>query len=204
METEDQQVERIKEFWAEHGRGIIAGLVIGFGLFYGWRYYDDSVRANQEAQAEQYTAVLAELEQGGESAEGSVQSFIAANGDEVFGQLAALEMARNAVAADDLDQAAALLNGVRSQASGVVQAIAAVREARVLLAQEQFDTALDALAVAAQYEGFKGMSAELRGDVLKAKGDLAGARTAYQAAIDAGDYQSQLAEIKLKSIAADS
>ena len=32
--TEEQQVERIKEFWKEHGKGIVAGAVIGFGLFY--------------------------------------------------------------------------------------------------------------------------------------------------------------------------
>ncbi|HAS13965.1 MAG TPA: hypothetical protein DCS01_01545, partial [Idiomarina abyssalis] len=36
---EEQQVERLKEFWKEHGKGIVAGVVIGFGLFYGWRYY---------------------------------------------------------------------------------------------------------------------------------------------------------------------
>lgn len=30
---EEQQVERLKEFWKEHGKGIVAGVVIGFGLF---------------------------------------------------------------------------------------------------------------------------------------------------------------------------
>lgn len=204
METEEQQVEQIKAWWAEHGRGIIAGLVIGFALFYGWQYYDNSVRAGQEAQAEQYAAIIAELEQDAEAASGSAQTFIAENGDAIMGQLAAFELARAAIQNDDLAQAASLYQGVREQAEGAVKGVAAVREARVRLAQQDFSGALDALTVASTVAGFEGMSHELRGDVLQAQGDLAGARSAYQAAIDTVEYQSQLAEIKLKSIPADS
>jgi len=85
-----------------------------------------------------------------------------------------------------------------------LKAVADVRQARVLNAQGQYDAALAAIASTDASDGFKVMVLELRGDILLAKGDNAGARAAYQAAIDADAQASSLAEIKLKSIPAES
>ena len=37
--TDDEQVERIKKWWADNGSSVIAGLVIGIGGLLGWRYW---------------------------------------------------------------------------------------------------------------------------------------------------------------------
>ncbi|MDX1706533.1 YfgM family protein [Pseudidiomarina sp.] len=203
METEDQQVQRIKDFWHEHGKGIIAGLVIGFGLFYGWRYYDAHTMAQKEAASEQFESLVASLEAGTEGAQVDAQNFIKNNSDDTYAHLTAFELARQAVAAGELATAVTALQAVRDNASGELQAVADVRQARVLLAQEQHDAALNAIAETSE-EGFAAMVAELRGDILLAKGDQAGARAAYQAAIDASENTAPLAEIKLNSIPAES
>lgn len=203
METEDQQIQRIKDFWHEHGKGIIAGLVIGFGLFYGWRYYDAHTMAQKEAASERFETIVAQLEAGDEQAQVEAQSFIQDNSGDTYAHLLAFELAKQAVEAGELATAVSALQQVRDNASGELKAVADVRQARVLLAQEQHDAALNAIANTNE-EGFTAMVAELRGDILLAQGDQAGARTAYQAALDASDNNAPLAEIKLNSIPAES
>ncbi|PAR85254.1 YfgM family protein, partial [Vibrio cholerae] len=40
-DTEEQQVEAIKDWWKENGKAVIFGAVIGLGGLFGWRYYQD-------------------------------------------------------------------------------------------------------------------------------------------------------------------
>ncbi len=202
METEEQQVEQLKQFWKEHGKGIVAGLVIGFTLFYGWRYYDATVMENQEQQSNQFEQIVAQLTVDGDEAMVAAQNFVSENTSSTYAHLAAFELAASAVEKQDYATAVSALQSVRDNAKGALKAVADIRQARVLLVQEQYDAALAALADVSNVEGFKAMAAELRGDVLQAKGDLTGARAAYQVAVEANP--NSMADIKLKSIAAAS
>ncbi|PHS68800.1 MAG: hypothetical protein COB00_07235 [Alcanivorax sp.] len=201
METEEQQVERIKQFWNEHGKGIVAGLVVGFALFYGWRYYDAQVRADQEAASEKFESILVQLEANQENSTAAAQEFVSSS-DSTYALLAALELAKHAVENNDYATAVSALQTVRDNAQPALRAVADIRQARILLAQEQYDAALAAAEAAATVEAFKAQAAELKGDILLAQGDNAGARAAYQAALDAG--AQGIAEIKLNSIVAGS
>ena len=201
METEEQQIERLKDFWNEHGKGIVAGLVVGFALFYGWRYYDAQTMAKQEAASQQFESVLVQLEADQENSLASAQEFVA-NNDTTYAHLAALELAKQAVSKNDYATAVSALQTVRDNAEPALRAIADIRQARVLFAQEQYDAALAAAQAAESVTAFAAQAAELKGDILLAKGDNQGARAAYQAAIDAGSQG--LAEIKLNSIVAAS
>ncbi|WP_417656378.1 YfgM family protein [Pseudidiomarina aestuarii] len=204
METEDQQVERIKDFWNEHGKGIVAGLVIGFALFYGWRYYDAQTIAKQEAASEAYSEVLARLASADETAIADAQKFVNEQAGTSYGNIAALELAQQAVNKGDLATAVSALQMVRDNTQGAMNAVATVRQARVLIAQDQYDMAITALQSIESVAGFAGIAAELRGDALLTKGDSAAARAAYEDALAVVDYNSPLAEIKLKSIPAES
>ncbi|WP_417665735.1 YfgM family protein [Pseudidiomarina sp.] len=201
METEDQQIERIKQFWNEHGKGIIAGLIVGFGLFYGWRYYDAQTRANQEEASQQFESILVQLEAGQENSMTAAQEFVT-NSDTTYAQLAALELAKHAVDNNDYATAISALQSVRDSAEPAIRAVADIRQARLLLAQEQYDAAMAAAQAAESVTAFKAQAAELKGDILLAQGDTTGARSAYQAALDAG--AESLVEIKLNSIVAGS
>lgn len=207
METEDQQIEQIKAFWKEHGKGIVAGLVIGFALFYGWRYYDAQTLAKQEAQSEQYEQVVAQLEADGAEALDRAQSFVTDASGSTYATLAAFELARKAAEAGDLAAAIQALENAQANAEGALKHVASVRLARLQLAQEDYQAALAALDQVAQVEGFKAKAAELRGDVLMAQGDAEGARQAYENAIAAAaeaGVPTVLVETKLNSIPAAS
>lgn len=202
METEEQQIEQIKQFWKDHGKGIVAGLVIGFALFYGWRYYDAQTIAKQEQQSSDYAQIVAKLTAEDEQASVAAQEFMSANSGSTYAHLAALELAGAAAKQGDLATAVSALQSVRDQAKGALKAVADIRQARLLFAQEQYDAALAAVQAAETMEGFQAIAAEIKGDVLQAKGDLAGARAAYQAAVAANP--NSLADLKLKSIPAAS
>lgn len=200
METEDQQLERLKEFWNEHGKGIVAGIVIGFGLFYGWRYYDAQTIANQEAASEQYSVLSAQLTNGEENASTNVQAFLQEQGDSAYALMAALELAKQAVEQDDFATAVSALQHVRDNGDNVMRTIASVRQARVLLAQEQYDAALNALN-GEHPEGFTVVIEELRGDIHVAQGDTDSARSAYERALSEANGGTGTIELKLNNLA---
>ena len=53
--TDDEQVERIKNWWSDNGSSVIAGLVIGIGGLMGWRYWVD-YQTNVAAEASSHFA----------------------------------------------------------------------------------------------------------------------------------------------------
>lgn len=201
-QTEEQQVERIKEFWAEHGKGIIAGAVIGFGLFFGWRYYDSAQIQAQNAASAGYQQVAAQLQEGADNAVANAQQFISEHEGNQYAHLAALALAKNAAAEGDLATAVTSLQQViDGGADANLTAVARIRLGRVLLAQQQFDAALTAVQtqLPKAYEGF---AAEVEGDILAEQGKTEQAREAYQRALDAGGQPLTPAlELKLNSLA---
>jgi predicted negative regulator of RcsB-dependent stress response len=81
-------------------------------------------------------------------------------------------------------------------------ALARLRLARVLFAQDRHDDALATLD-GARSEYFVTEKQELRGDILRAKGDIAAARLAYdEAAKSGGESPGMLLELKRQDIAA--
>ncbi|MDN7124438.1 YfgM family protein [Pseudidiomarina terrestris] len=206
METEEQQIEQLKTFWNEHGKGIVAGLVIGFALFYGWRYYDAQTVAAQEAQSEQYQQIVVQLETDGEAALTAAKQFVENEKGSTYATLAAFELAQDAVNKGDLETAITALQTARDHQSGALKFVADLRQARLLLAQQNYDAALNALTEVSTAAGFASKAAELRGDILLEQGDTSGARQAYQDAIAAAedDGSTVLVETKLNSIPAAS
>jgi predicted negative regulator of RcsB-dependent stress response len=41
--SEEEQIEKLKRWWAEQGRGVIAAIVLLVGGWGGWSYYQSSV-----------------------------------------------------------------------------------------------------------------------------------------------------------------
>ncbi|UUM29990.1 YfgM family protein [Vibrio japonicus] len=199
-DSEEQQVEAIKDWWKENGKAIILGAVIGLGGLFGWRYYQDSVTAAQEAASESYTKAVQELAAKGADAESDVQSFIDANSETQYAVLAALQLAKVQVEASNIDEALAQLEWAKTATTD--QALLAViyyRLARVKAEQNEFDAALSELTNISD-ESWVGRVAELRGDILLRKGDVSGAYTAYTEAQQAGDA-SQTLQMKLDDLA---
>ena len=41
-ETEEQQVEALKQWWAENGRAVLMGIGLGLVLIFGFRFWQSS------------------------------------------------------------------------------------------------------------------------------------------------------------------
>jgi len=202
--TEEQQVEAIKRFIKENGLSILAGLVLGFGGLYGWRYYQSSQLEQAMNQSQAYSK-LAEQAAGDAASADTVkqlQSFADANKDSSYALLASFVAAKEAVAEKDYATAAKSLNFVISSAKQPeMKALAQLRLARVQLEQKDHAAALTTLA-ATMPEAFKAQQEELKGDALLASGDAAKAKTAYQSAIAASVAgQNPILKVKLDELA---
>ena len=185
FETEEQQVEAIKKWWAENGKSIIAGVVLGLAILFGWRGWVDW----QERQAEAASEQFAEARKAFDSAQPDLVRDKAAllrkeYARTPYASLATLLEARIDARDGKLEQAAEALIWVRDHArEPILQEVARLRLARVRVAQQQPDAALAELEPLADNGAWTSLVAEIRGDALRARGDLAGARQAYDRAL---------------------
>ena len=201
-QNEEQQVERIKEFWAEHGKGIVAGAVIGFGLFFGWRYYDSAQIEAANAASAGYQQIANQLQTDAENAVANAQQFISETEGSQYAHLASLQLAQHAAKDGDLATAVTSLQQVvNGSDDNNLKAIASIRLSRVLLAQQQYDAALAALQSQLP-TAYQAAAAELEGDIYAAQGQHDQARSAYERALAAdGEALTPALELKLNSLA---
>lgn len=201
-QTEEQQVEAIKSFWAQNGNSIIAGLALGFAGFIGFNYYQDHQLQKELKIADTYLSNLESAEKNPQQFVKASETFIKENGDSSYVALTAFSLAKNAADKKDFAEAAKQLQTAISKApNAAIKALANLRLAHVQTELKQFD---DALATLAQPmpKSFIASVEESKGDVyvLQDKKDLA--RNAYQAAIDAdGSKSNPTLQMKIDDLA---
>ncbi|WP_223669647.1 YfgM family protein [Kangiella shandongensis] len=188
-ETEEQQVEAIKEFWKENGKAIILGAIIGFGGIFGWDYYKDYKQAQAEIASQQYAEAMQTIEAGSdeqsqfvEKAEAIKQEHSATS----YAALAALKLAEIKVSDNNLDAAAEQLRWVVDQGNKTFAPVAQIRLGRVLLAQEKYDETIQ-LADSVSNEAYKSSALFIKGEALLAKGNNEAAKNAFIEARDASE-----------------
>ncbi len=203
--TEEQQVEAIKRFFREHGLSMAAGIVLGLGGLYGFRFYQAKQLEAQEAQSAAYAVLVDKA-----AAEGTdkkawltdAQKFIADHKDSNYSHLAALMAAKEAVVLKDYAAAEQQLSAVAASSKvPEVIAVAQLRLARVQAEQAKYKEALATLA-ATMPAAFAAQQNELKGDVLLKSGDEVAALAAYKAAqagTEAG--KNPLLDVKLNELA---
>ncbi|TKG27683.1 tetratricopeptide repeat protein [Vibrio breoganii] len=199
-DSEEQQVEAIKDWWKENGKAVILGAVIGLGGLFGWRYYQDSVVEGQEAASDAYGKSIQALQAQGLDATEQVQTFINDNSDREYAVLAALQLSQAQVAAAEYKEALAQLEWAKANTKDdAIVPVITLRVARVKAETGDIDGAIADLS-AMQVAGWEGRVAELKGDLLLRNGDSEGALTAYSEAQQAADA-SQTIQFKLDDLA---
>lgn len=199
-DTEEQQVEAIKGWWQENGKAVIIGTAVGLSAIGGWNYYQSSTQDAKEEASVSYETTIAELGQNGLTAQENVQAFIDTNSRSEYASLAAIQLAKAQVEANDLDGALAQFMWVKSNSSDkALKTIAGYRIARIQAEQGQYDDALATLTEIT-HEGWQGRVLELKGDITLAKGDKDAAYIAYTEAQQKNDA-SQLLKLKLDDLA---
>ena len=177
--SDKEQVERLRAWWRENGWFLIGGVAIGLLAIYGYRQFF----AYQDRQGQAAGALYASVSE-------AVDGDDSATAETLFGQLKAdypdsvyTHQAAMLMASAELvtapDSAAANLRSAMEQTDDPELAmIARLRLARLLAYREQYDEALQLLAVETPGQ-FAGRISEIEGDIHAARGDTAAARTAY-------------------------
>ena len=202
-QTEEQQVEAIKGYWAENGNMIIAGIVLGFAGFIGFNVYKDNKLEGEVAVSDSYQKLMeTSVNDDKATFTQNAEKFISENSGTSYESLTALALAKEAAVNKDWPSAQTqLAAAIKSAPSEGIKGIASLRLARVQIQQQQYDQALSTLAQPLP-ESFKAAIEEIKGDVylLQEKNELA--RNAYQMAIDAdGLASSPNLQMKLDDLA---
>lgn len=203
-ETEEQQVEALKNWWTENGKSVIAGVLIGGGAIGGWQLWQSHVESQAIAASDGFSQTLEAVSSSDASTALSLADTLADDYDNtLYASYAQLAAARAAVESDDLEAAAERLAWVTEQADQPdVKLIATIRLARVEGALGRVAQGLDRLP-SSYPEAFTGLVEEARGDLLVLSGDGAAARTAYEQARDSGQVpDAQTLNMKIDDLPA--
>lgn len=183
METEDEQVEKLKAWLKENGLSIVLGIIIGVGGIGGYNYWTNLQETRASEASEHYTHLLEALEAGNdERVQEKADVLLADFASTEYALLANLALARLHVENEDFSAAAAALESVVGiEAQQPLAYIARTRLAAVQIQLEQYDQALTTLSFEFP-EQFSARVEELRGDALVLQGNTDQAIAAYRKA----------------------
>ncbi|MDE0453314.1 MAG: tetratricopeptide repeat protein [Gammaproteobacteria bacterium] len=202
--SDEERVEWLRNWWSRHGVAIIAGIVVAVAGVIGWRWYQDFRIEQAETASSDYSDYLAARVLG--DASELAADLAEAHEGTTYHVFTLLHEAQEAADGEDWERSAALLSASMDYAGdGVVRDRAALRLAKVQWQLGEADEALETLS-GVLGSGFALEVAELTGDILAGKGDSAGAREAYESAIQhesVTDIGRMLLELKLATVVPD-
>lgn len=190
---EHEQSERVRGWLRKNGVSIIAGVAIAIGGIAGWQWWQKEQGNHLAGANGQYQAVLKQLQdkQLDEAAKGV--KGLEAGKVRIYGDLAALQLAKAQVDAGKNEEALATLRAINADPeykSAIDQRIA-----RLLIATGKQDEAITLLGSATD-----SASLEIHGDALMALGKRDEARGQYEKALktlDVAAPQRRVLETKV-------
>jgi predicted negative regulator of RcsB-dependent stress response len=202
--SEAEQWERAKEWLKANGLWIVAGIAIGAGGLSAWHWYQDRRGAQAENASARYEEMMDAFTRNDRTRGMTLVEELNREYDWTpYAALATLIAARVQVDTNELEKAATSLKSVMDKAPDQeIRLIARMRLGRVQAAQGKYEEALATLKVAEPGE-FATRLADVRGDVLLAKGDRAGALREYQAARageNNGRIDLELLDLKIRDL----
>lgn len=203
-----EQGELVKSWLRENGSAIVMGLVLAFGLMFGfkqWQAWETSKR--QQASAE-YQVMVSLIEAGNMDA--AVSNFQVLKSEfpkSAYTSMASMMMAKARLQAGQTDLAVTALRfAMENGQPAPVRIVARERLARISLSQGDTQGALALLDGAPSEVGFEAQFAEIRGDIHLANGETALAIESYQASLDAlaeGVGNREFLIMKMEALSAD-
>ena len=199
-DTEEQQVEAIKDWWQQNGKSVIIAVALLLASIGGWKYYENHQKESQEAASTSYAEAISALNTTGVKAESLVQSFIDSHASSQYAVLAAMQLAKVQVGAGHIDEGIAQLEWAQEHTKDeALLTLIRFREARLQAEQGDFSQATTLLNEI-KAEGWQGRVLELKGDIAIRQGDKNAAYIAYTEAQQAKDA-SQTLPMKLDDLA---
>ena len=184
METDEEQVEKLKAWWNENGKSVIAGVVIGVGGLFGYRFWVDYQTQLAEEASAQFQQMVQALETGNkDKIVGTADMLINDYSNSQYAVMARMGLARFHVENGDYEKASEqlqqIVGTVDNQPLGY---LARKRLASVQLQMSQTDQALNTLSTEFPPE-FSAAVEELKGDIYAQQGKSSEAADAYRKAM---------------------
>jgi len=199
--NENEQTDALRNFFANNGKALAIGVVIGIAALGGWRYWSGHQEDATKSVSAQYQQLTTAMQAGKPETLEAVNRFASENSN-TYGALAAMDLAKQYVDGGQLDKAAALLqNGLKDTKDANLQAVINLRLARIQLQQNQADAALKTLD-GVKGDGWTAIVADIRGEALLSKGDKQGARDAWSKGVDsdASPALKQMMQMKMNNL----
>lgn len=130
-ENDNEQVDALKRFFAENGKALAVGVILGIGALVGWRYWTshqiETARSASQGYENAITAIRADKPETLTAAEK-----FAAENKNTYGALASLELAQQYVQRDELEKASAQLQqGLAATSDDNLKGMINIRLARI-------------------------------------------------------------------------
>jgi predicted negative regulator of RcsB-dependent stress response len=201
-ETDAEKVEALKKWWKENGLSVVAGVVIGLGAVFGWRFWVGYQASRGQAASAVFEQLMASAEAGDtDAARKQAEAIRAKYGSTAYAALASLVRARVELdAGNTAETRSALEQAIKEAPDHAVADIATLRLARVLVAGGDLAGARALLAEHDKGGSFRGDFAAVQGDIAAAQGQTADARKAYEEALAAGAADQELLQLKLENL----
>lgn len=199
--NENEQVDALRRFFANNGKALAVGVIVGIAALGGWRFWSSHQEGADKAASAQYQQLTSAMQADKPQTLEAVASFASENNN-TYGALAALDLAKQYVAANQLDKAITLLqSGLKDTKDANLQAVINLRLARIQLQKNQADAALTTLNNV-KGDGWTAIVADIRGEALLSKGDKQGARDAWSkgAESQASPALKQMLQMKMNNL----
>ena len=199
--NENEQVDALKNFFAQNGKALVVGVVLGVGALVGWRYWNSHQDTASRETSAAYQQVSSALDVSKPATLDAATKFISDNNN-TYGALASLDLAKRYVDNNQLDKAVAQLqSGLQDVKDANLQAVLNLRLARIQLQQKQPDVAMKTLDNV-KGDGWTAIVADLRGEALLSKGDTKGARDAWSKGVasDASSALKEMLQMKMNNL----
>jgi len=194
--TEDEQVEKLKAWWKSYGNALVVGVVMGLGILYGGRYWNQ-LQQEKAAQASSLFDQLTYYVQKNDKKNIDVtgKKIVDDYARTPYAGLAALMLARQNIDANDKarakQQLAWAMDNAREES---VRHIAMLRLARIQL-EERNVAGAEELVKGGPLAGFEFEYYELLGDLESQKQDRVAARQAYEKALTHASGAGRYADV---------
>ena len=207
--SEKEQIQQLRNWWAENGWYVVGGLALGVVLLVGVNRYQAYRIDRAEAAAELYQSVVDSVaEQDVDQAHALLERLRGDYGGTAYVDQAGLLVARLHMDTNDPARAGEELRlVVENSDDSQLSRVARLRLARVLAYEERFDEALQVLDADPDPDYFGPRYDEVRGDIHVARGQTQQARAAYAQALalkgDQALIDRDFVQMKLDSLPND-
>ncbi len=202
--TDDEQLDELRQFWAQYGKTLIAGVLLGLIVVAGWLGWQNWQGRQQTAAALQFHQIeqLIRASQPQAAMEAARQLATDHQGS-IYAVLALLIAGKEAMAQNDFAKAEIYLrDAMKNTKEPALIALAQLRLAKAQWAAKAPDQALTTLASPKPPAPYAAAFADLTGDIQASQKNWAAARAAYEQALQSGEAQGGFIQIKLDNLPA--